>query len=120
MVIADALEEVTFSAGQDIVVEGEDGFDFFIIVEGSAVVTQLQAETGEPVELARLGSAQYFGEISLLLDQPRAATVTALELTKCVKLDRARWGNQSAGRKYFLFSGILFSGLKGCWDLAQI
>ena len=34
MVIADALEEVTFSPGQDIVVEGEDGFDFFIIVDG--------------------------------------------------------------------------------------
>ena len=34
MVIADALEEVTFSPGEDIVVEGEDGFDFFIIVEG--------------------------------------------------------------------------------------
>ena len=34
MVIADALEEVTFSAGEDIVVEGEEGFDFFIIVEG--------------------------------------------------------------------------------------
>ena len=56
----------------------------------SAVVTQLQAETGERTEVARLGAAQYFGEISLLLDQPRAATVRALEDTKCVKLDRAR------------------------------
>ena len=65
-------------------------------------MTQLQSETGETVELARLGEAQYFGEISLLLDQPRAATVTALEVTKCVKLDRARSGNQSAGRKYFV------------------
>ena len=41
-------------------------------------------------EVARLGPAQYFGEMSLLLDQPRAATVTAIEQTKCVKLDRAR------------------------------
>ena len=68
----------------------------------SAVVTQLQPETGERLELARLGSAEYFGEISLLLDQPRAATVTALEDTKCVKLDRARWVLRSAGRKYFV------------------
>ena len=60
----------------------------------SAVVTQLQPETGERTELSRLGSAQYFGEISLLLDQPRAATVTALEDTKCVKLDRARSDRQ--------------------------
>ena len=53
-------------------------------------MTQLQAETGERTEVARFGAAQYFGEISLLLDQPRAATVRALEDTKCVKLDRAR------------------------------
>ena len=56
----------------------------------SAVVTQLQPETGETIELTRLGPAEYFGEISLLLDQPRAATVRALQETKCVKLDRAR------------------------------
>ena len=34
LVIADALEEVEFPAGENIVVQGEDGFDFFIIVEG--------------------------------------------------------------------------------------
>ena len=54
------------------------------------MVTQLQPETGETIELTRLGPAEYFGEISLLLDQPRAATVRALQETKCVKLDRAR------------------------------
>jgi len=91
MVIADALEEVVFSAGEDIVVQGDDGFDFFIIVAGMAVVTKIEAETGVKCELARLGAAEYFGEMSLLLDQPRAATVTAVELTKCVKLDRARF-----------------------------
>ena len=62
-------------------------------------MTQLQPETGERTELARLGEAQYFGEISLLLDQPRAATVRALEDTKCVKLDRARWVNLREGRR---------------------
>ena len=55
-----------------------------------AAVSQLQAEPGQRTEIARLGPAQYFGEISLLLDQPRAATVTALSHTRCVKLDRAR------------------------------
>ena len=54
------------------------------------MVTQVQSESGERKELAKLGPAEYFGEISLLLDQPRAATVTALQDTKCVKLDRAR------------------------------
>ena len=37
------------------------------------------------------GVPQYFGEIALLLDRPRTATVTALGKLDCVKLDRARF-----------------------------
>ena len=53
-------------------------------------VTQCRAEGEDPVEVGLLGPSDYFGEIALLLDRPRAATVTARGPLKCVKLDRDR------------------------------
>ena len=53
-------------------------------------VTQFRNEGDEGIEVGRLGPSDYFGEIALLLDRPRAATVTARGPLKCVKLDRDR------------------------------
>lgn len=89
--MADALEPVSFEDGETIVRQGEPGDDFYIIVDGTAIVKQNRAEGEEPTEVGRLGPSDYFGEIALLLDRPRAATVVACGPLKCVKLDRARW-----------------------------
>merc|ERR1712071_501945 len=95
--VADALEPCSFDDGATIVKQGEPGDDFFIIVEGRAVVLQQRAGTAPsgqlepPVEVGQLGPSDYFGEIALLLDRPRAATVIAKGSLKCVKLDRARF-----------------------------
>jgi len=91
LTVADALEAVTFEDAEAVVSQGEPGNDFFIIVDGSVVVTQISDEGSEPREVGRLGPSEYFGEIALLLDRPRAATVTARGSLKCVKLDRARF-----------------------------
>ncbi|XP_026469120.1 cAMP-dependent protein kinase type I regulatory subunit isoform X1 [Ctenocephalides felis] len=91
LTIADALEPVTFEAGATIVKQGDPGEDFFIIVEGTAKVLQKRVDSDTPVEVGRLGPSDYFGEIALLLDRPRAATVVACGPLKCVRLDRARF-----------------------------
>ena len=123
LTVADALEAVSFEDGDVVVTQGESGNDFFIILDGSAIVsqvditflqrniilniiyasilykthiivifqvTQFRNEGDEGVEVGRLGTSDYFGEIALLLDRPRAATVTARGPLKCVKLDRGR------------------------------
>lgn len=41
--------------------------------------------------MGSLGTSDYFGEIALLLDRPRAASVIARGPLKCVKLDRGRF-----------------------------
>ncbi|CAB1450673.1 unnamed protein product [Pleuronectes platessa] len=88
LTVADALEPVQFEDGQKIVVQGEPGDEFFIILEGSAAVLQRRSENEEFVEVGRLGPSDYFGEIALLMNRPRAATVVARGPLKCVKLDR--------------------------------
>ncbi|KAL5234900.1 hypothetical protein ACI65C_002310 [Semiaphis heraclei] len=91
LTVADALEPVSFDDGETIVRQGEQGDDFYIIVEGTALVLQQRVEGETMIEVGRLAPSDYFGEIALLLDRPRAATVVANGPLKCVKLDRARF-----------------------------
>ena len=53
-------------------------------------MTQSKNDDKEIQSVGVLGPSDYFGEIALMLDRPRAATVTAKGQLKCVKLDRAR------------------------------
>jgi len=91
LTVADALEAVNFEDSAVVVKQGEPGDDFYIIVDGTATVTQFRQEGEESHEVGILGPSDYFGEIALMLDRPRAATVTATGPLKCVKLDRARF-----------------------------
>ncbi|XP_076996498.1 cAMP-dependent protein kinase type I-beta regulatory subunit isoform X2 [Tamandua tetradactyla] len=91
LTVADALEPVQFEDGEKIVVQGEPGDDFFIITEGTASVLQRRAPGEEYVEVGRLGPSDYFGEIALLLNRPRVATVVARGPLKCLRLDRPRF-----------------------------
>ena len=74
--IAESMKRRQFSAGQEIAREGESGVGFFVIEDGNAKVTV----HGE--ERRRLGPGDYFGEIALIAQGARTATVTAeTELT---------------------------------------
>jgi cAMP-dependent protein kinase regulator len=90
LTVADALEQVSFEDGQTVVKQNDPGDDFFIILEGTAEVMQQRNPHEEPITVGKLSTSDYFGEIALLLDRPRAATVVARGPLKCVKLDRAR------------------------------
>ena len=91
LTVADALTPVQFNDGDIIVKQGEPGDDFYVIEEGTAIVLQRRSADEPEVEVGRLHKSDYFGEIALLLDRPRAATVVAKGPLKCVKLDRARF-----------------------------
>ncbi|MFC1509019.1 family 2B encapsulin nanocompartment shell protein [Candidatus Omnitrophota bacterium] len=73
--------------GDTIVKEGKSGDKFFIIGSGKVEVTT-QDRYGKKVPLAILGDGDYFGEMALLEETPRTATVTAL--TPCVFLTLER------------------------------
>lgn len=46
-----------------IVRQGQPGEDFYIIVEGMAVVLQQRSEMDDPAEVGRLGPSDYFGKL---------------------------------------------------------
>ena len=121
--MADSLEAVSFEDESVVVKQGEQGNDFFIIVEGTAIVTQYRNDTDqseqEPVEVGRLGPSDYFGEIALILDRPRAATVTARGPLKCVKLDRGRYVYSQRNQKDHATSTIFILGSNEFLDPAQ-
>jgi cAMP-dependent protein kinase regulator len=62
LTVADALEPVSFEDRETIVRQGEPGDDFYIIVDGTALVLQYRAEGEEPMEVGRLGPSDYFGK----------------------------------------------------------
>ncbi|KAG9070886.1 hypothetical protein KI688_008427 [Linnemannia hyalina] len=85
--IADALESVYFDDGQPVVRQGDQGDNFFIIESGEATVTKYN-EKGEEFPMPGLGPGQYFGELALLNDMPRAATIKAQGRLKCATLGK--------------------------------
>jgi CRP-like cAMP-binding protein len=69
--IRSSLDEVQVPKGKILVEEGRIGLEFFLIVEGRAVVTR----NGRKV--ATLGPGGYFGELALLDRRPRSASVVS-------------------------------------------
>ncbi|GAA5802295.1 hypothetical protein HPULCUR_007758 [Helicostylum pulchrum] len=85
--IADALESVYFNDGEQIILQGDVGDQFYIIEFGTACVYK-QDENGEQEEVNQLDRGGYFGELALLNDSPRAATVVARGRLKCATLGK--------------------------------
>jgi CRP/FNR family transcriptional regulator, cyclic AMP receptor protein len=83
--LAKRFIERDYEGGQVIVTQGQGGVGFFIIVSGKAEVVRQRAE-GEKVVVNAFGPTDFFGELALLDDGPRTATVTAVEATKCLAL----------------------------------
>jgi CRP/FNR family transcriptional regulator, cyclic AMP receptor protein len=80
--IARACDELAVEADAIIVEEGTDGEGFYLIVTGEADVTR----GGRPV--ATVSAGQYFGELSLLDEAPRNATVKARTPMTLLRLRR--------------------------------
>lgn len=72
--IADALDTQKYPPGATIIREGDPGEAFFILESGEAEV--YKRESGDSV-LKKYGKGDYFGELALLDDKPRAASVVA-------------------------------------------
>lgn len=92
--VAAQLDSLEAPAGQTIFRHGDPG-DRFYVIESGEVSVRLAASDGAPqeneVERARLGPGEYFGEIALLMDLPRTATVVTTRPTTLLTLDAERF-----------------------------
>ncbi len=69
--LASSADELDLREGTVLTREGRPGREFFVLISGTAQVTK------DGKEIAQLGAGQWFGEIALLTNAPRTATVTA-------------------------------------------
>ncbi|SCP03514.1 CAMP-dependent protein kinase regulatory subunit, putative [Plasmodium malariae] len=80
--VADCLKTKTYSDGDIIINEGEQGDTFYILIEGNATALK------DNKVIKTYNKGDYFGELALLKNQPRAATVKAQNTCQVVYLDR--------------------------------
>ena len=84
--LAFTSERITYEAGQVLFHQGDVGDAAYIIVEGSASVL---VETGEgDIEVAKLGRNDFVGEIAILCDVLRTATVKATAQTVTLRITK--------------------------------
>lgn len=80
--VIDALQLRFFREGTEIIRQNDIGRDFFLLRTGEAVALK------DGREVMRYLKGSCFGELALLYDQPRAATIIAVRDCECASLDR--------------------------------
>jgi CRP-like cAMP-binding protein len=134
-VVAGQLRPKSFDPGEVMVREGETGDECFVITSGSAAVVATDL-IGEEVTIATLGPGELVGEVSLLDNSPRTATVRTVGAVETLSMPRAaldrlrdssprlrQWLEERVHRlliRSYLKTSSPFAHLPGeaLWDLA--
>lgn len=81
------MDELKFKTGQLIVREGETGDLFYVVTEGEVQVV-INDVTGKEIILHQVGPGGFFGELSMLTNEPRSAHVRAMTPVTTLALER--------------------------------
>jgi signal-transduction protein with cAMP-binding, CBS, and nucleotidyltransferase domain len=87
--VVQSMQVCRFSIGQTVIVQGEIGNDMFVVESGRAACTKEGENGGEPI--AHYSAGEFFGERSLLANEPRSATITAESDLCTLRLDRTAY-----------------------------
>jgi CRP-like cAMP-binding protein len=93
-VIAGGLHRVEVDAGSVIARQGAPADKFVIVVEGEVEVSR--EGNGEPERVLSLGPGDFFGEIAILVDTPRTATLTATTDAVLLTMDHDQFRSVAA------------------------
>jgi thioredoxin reductase (NADPH) len=89
---ASKAELLVFGPGDLVLKEGEPADHFYMVIKGEAEATRRGPDGAQEV-INRFGPGEYFGEIGLLNDAPRQATVRAKTSLEVMALDRESFAN---------------------------
>jgi len=87
-IVVDAIEEIKGKSGECIIKEGDQGDCMYVLEEGELDCTKVFMPGTDPTHLKVYAPGEGFGELALLYNAPRAATITAKTDYTIWKLDR--------------------------------
>ena len=87
-IVIDAMEEKKFAEGQTVITEGEAGSVLYVVESGSLDCLKCLNGSTEPTYLKTYQPGEAFGELALLYNAPRAATIVAKTASTLWQLDR--------------------------------
>ncbi|XP_056137987.1 cAMP-dependent protein kinase type II-beta regulatory subunit [Lampris incognitus] len=92
MKVVDVLSSKVYSGGQQIIAQGDLADCFYIVESGQVRITMKRGRTKkgqeeEEVDIATCSRGQYFGELALVTNKPRAASAYAVGSVKCLVMD---------------------------------
>lgn len=82
----EVLDRKTIEAGRIFIHEGDDGYCAYLVQSGRVRVFTMKDE--KKIELAQLGPGSIIGEVALILDEPRGASVETIESSVVVTISR--------------------------------
>jgi len=114
------VREEFFPRGSLIVAKDTPGDKFFIIMSGNVVVEGMENENVENRSGKRYGTYEYFGEASLILDQPRGANVRAETDVSALTIDKIYFLNFIKGSDlHTRFKRLSEIRSTGSWELLE-
>ncbi|MEE6502256.1 hypothetical protein FKM82_004455 [Ascaphus truei] len=92
MKIVDVIGEKLYQDGERVISQGDKADCFYIVMSGEVKImikskTKTGQESNQEVEIARCKKEQYFGELALVNNKPRAASAYAVGDVKCLVMD---------------------------------
>uniref|UniRef100_A0A3P8UIA0 cAMP-dependent protein kinase type II regulatory subunit n=1 Tax=Cynoglossus semilaevis TaxID=244447 RepID=A0A3P8UIA0_CYNSE len=87
MKIVDVLGARVYKDGERVISQGEKADCFYMVESGEVRITIKNKQDSVEVEVARCTRGEYFGELALVTNKPRAASVYAVGATKCLVID---------------------------------
>lgn len=101
-IVIDAMELKEFGPGDKVIQQGDDGDELYVVESGTLSCYRVMAKGEEPTFLKKYEQSDAFGELALLYNAPRAATIVSDSVATLYSLDRATFNaivKDSAAKK---------------------